>query len=53
MRLYFNCPLTERLLYTYCTVAELMDLRLTQMPRSIFHKYSIAWATGKVQVRNR
>ena len=52
MRMYFNCPLTEQLLYFYCTVAELMDLQLSQMPRSIFHKYSIALATGKVQARN-
>lgn len=53
MRLYFNCPLTEQLLYFYCTVAEPMDLRLSQAPRSIFHKYSLAQVAGKVQVRNR
>ena len=51
--LYFNCPLTEQLLSTYCTATELMGLRLSQAPWSIFHKYSLARVADKVQVRNR
>ena len=44
MRLYFNCPLTEQLLYFYCTVAELMGF--AAQSSATIHFSQIQFSTG-------